>query len=262
MTNNLSLHNLRVMIPRGKKHAATFSKLVQEYGGIPVEIPLIAFRPARLDHVAQQKLTDLYTYDWIVFTSNVTVETFFSQITWDHQCAQHLKIATIGKKTKECLQTFGIEANFIPSDYVAEVFVQEFLPNIEAGTKVLIPKGNLAREHIASELEKHGAMVDELVVYETYFPNESRQVLINMMQKKQLHILTFTSPSTIDHFMSVIQECKLEANLVDCIIACIGPVTFERAKQYGLRVNVVPDTYTVVDMLTAVMKFIEERLSV
>ena len=78
MTVPLSLQNKTVLNPRGKKSAKSFSKVVEKYGGLPIEIPLIAFKPIELTSELNEIRMKIQTYDWIIFTSNVTVETFFT----------------------------------------------------------------------------------------------------------------------------------------------------------------------------------------
>ncbi len=247
----------KVLVPRGKGQAKSFSQLVERYGGIPVEIPLIAFRPIEKNHRLQDCLEALDTYDWIIFTSNVTVETFFSF--YDREVTALPKIAVIGKKTAEVLREKGIHAAFIPSAYVAEVFVSEFLPVVDADARVLLPKGNLAREYIASSLMDAGAQVDEVVIYETYLPEESRERLAQMLDNNELDILTFTSPSTVDHLMEVVREFGLEEKLEKCIIGCIGPVTEKKLLEYGLPVHASPEEYTVKDMIKSTIAFLENQ---
>jgi uroporphyrinogen-III synthase len=246
-----------VLVPRGKDQAKSFSQLVERYGGIPVEIPLIAFRPIEKNQRLQECLETLDTYDWIIFTSNVTVETFFSFCHRD--VAELPKIAVIGKKTAEVLVKMGIHPAFVPSAYVAEVFVEKFLPLVDGHTKVLLPKGNLAREYIASSLTEAGAQVDEVVIYETYMPDESRLKLAQMLSKNELDILTFTSPSTVDHLMEVVKEYGLEEQLKKCIIGCIGPVSEQKLLEYGLTVHASPDEYTVKDMIMSTIAYLEGK---
>ncbi len=45
MTDSAPLKNKKILVPRGKGQAKPFSDLVKKNGGIPIEIPLIAFRP-------------------------------------------------------------------------------------------------------------------------------------------------------------------------------------------------------------------------
>ncbi|MFJ7727127.1 uroporphyrinogen-III synthase [Neobacillus sp. NPDC097160] len=256
MIKSLPLLDKKVLVPRGKDQAKSFSDLVERYGGTPVEIPLIAFRPIEKNQRLQDCLKALDTYDWIIFTSNVTVETFFSF--FDGGAARLPRIAVIGKKTDEVLHCRGLHADFVPSAYVAESFVEEFLPLIDRGTRVLLPKGNLAREYIASALTEAGAVVDEVVIYETYMPEESRVKLFQMLADHQLDILTFTSPSTVDHLMDVVRENGLVQQLRHCVIGCIGPITEKKLHDYGLAVHASPEEYTVKEMMKSLIAFLEK----
>ncbi len=256
MIESTPLVGKKVLVPRGKDQAKSFSMIVEQYGGIPVEIPLIAFRPIEKNQRLQNCLKALDTYDWIIFTSNVTVETFFSFYHGD--AAAVPKIAVIGRKTADGLKEKGLQAEFVPSAYVAEVFVKEFLPFIESGSRVLLPKGNLAREYIATELTEGGAHVDEVVIYETYLPEDSRVKLAQMLAENEIDILTFTSPSTVDHLMSVVKEYGLEEHLKECLIACIGPVSEKKLYSYGLPVHVSPKEYTVKEMIKSTIAYLEK----
>jgi uroporphyrinogen-III synthase len=258
MIQSLPLLDKKVLVPRGENQAKSFSQLVERYGGIPIEIPLIAFRPIERNQRLHDALMALDTYDWIIFTSNVTIETFFPFLKKEAGAgAAFPKIAVIGKKTAEVLKEMGMSPEFVPSAYVAETFVEEFIPYIKKGSRVLLPKGNLAREYIASSLKEAGAQVDEVVIYETYMPEESRVKLANMLADRQLDILTFTSPSTVDHLMDVVKEYGLDEQLKECIIACIGPVSKKKLVSYGLTVHVSPKEYTVKEMINSTIAYLD-----
>lgn len=257
MKEHLPLLGKRILVPRGKKEAKAFSALVEKYGGVPMEIPLLSFRPIVPSEEMKEILNHINTYDWIIFTSNVTVETFLTLV--KNQSVSLPRIAVIGKRTSAVLISKGFKVDFVPAEYVAEGFVREFLPLVQTGMKVILPKGNLARDYIAEELTAAGAHVDELVVYETYLPDDSKSKLRDAIREKQIDILTFTSPSTIDHFMEVINENGLYPFLEDCLISCIGPITKERIESVGLRVHVIPETYTVEDMLKKLISYLEQE---
>jgi uroporphyrinogen-III synthase len=256
MSSVLPLLGKRILVPRGKKEAKSFSALVEKYGGIPLEIPLLDFRPIERSREIEEMINNIHTYDWIIFTSNVTVKTFFSYI--QNRSFLSPKIAVIGKRTKSVLNEKGLEVQFVPEDYVAEGFVRDFLPNVQKGMKVLIPKGNLARDYIAESLSIAGAQVDEIIVYETFLPMESKLLLKTAITNKQLDILTFTSPSTVDHFMEVINENRLNQNIEDCLISCIGPITRDRIESVGLKVDIIPNTYTVEDMINEIINYLQK----
>jgi uroporphyrinogen-III synthase len=258
MLEPLGLLDKKVLVPRGAGQAKSFSQLVEKYGGISIEIPLIAFRPIELTEQLQHAMNEIDTYDWIVFTSNVTVETFFSFYKKEEK-KSFPRIAVIGKKTEEVLQEKGFNAEFVPSAYVTEVFTEEFLPIVPSGSKVLIPKGNLAREYISTSLSNHGVLVDEIVIYETYMPDDSREKLAKMLEENEIDILMFTSPSTVNHFMSVVKEYQLESHIERCVISCIGPITEKKLRAFGLPVHVSPTEYTVHEMLKSTIEFLEKK---
>lgn len=258
MTVSLSLQEKKVLVPRGRKQAHKFSSLVENFGGIPVKIPLLNFRPATGNKEVEACLGRLSEYDWIIFTSQVTVETFFSFL--DHQQISSLpKIAAIGSKTAKFLRNKGADVAFVPEEFVAEGFVEEFAPIVKTGKKILLPKGNLAREYIATELSKKGAIVDEVIIYETFFPEESKGKLVQALEKGELDILPFTSPSTVDHFMEVVNEYNFHEKIKDCIIGAIGPVTKKRCEEHGLAVHVMPEVYTTKDLLIKIMEYMGEK---
>jgi uroporphyrinogen-III synthase len=257
MMTSLPLANKKVLVPRGKGQAKPFSDLVKKFGGIPVEIPLIAFRPIQKNDELKEIFAALHTYDWIIFTSNVTVDTFFSMA--DREVSENLpKVAVIGARTKEVLNQRGIPVEFTPNEYVAEGFVKEFLPFVVPGMKVFLPKGNLARDYIATSLRERGAIVTESVIYETYAPDDSKRKIVDMLVKRELDVLTFTSPSTIDHFLEIVRENHLFDSISDCLIATIGPVSEKRALQCGLPVHVSPKEYTVKDMVLAIIDYLNQ----
>lgn len=257
MITPLPLQNKKVLVPREKKQVKSFSKIVQKYGGIPVEIPLLDFKPIGLTKEIEGVIQNLNQYDWVIFTSNVTVETFFSFT--KKVITPFPKIAAIGTKTAKVILERGLQVEFIPTEFVAETFVTEFLPYVQEGTRVLIPKGNLARSFISEGLKSIGAIVDEVIVYETYFPIESKSVLTQKIIHHELDVVPFTSPSTVDHFMEVIIENGLTDKLSTFTFACIGPVAKKRAESYGLNVEIVPTIYTVEEMVKAIANYLNQK---
>lgn len=252
-----SLVGKRVLVPRGKKHAKSFSAIVESYGGIPVEVPLLDFRPIQNKENLGPILHSLHTYDWLIFTSEVTVATFFSLL-GDKEMISLPRIAVIGDKTEEALNKRQLSVHFKPKEFVAESFVEEFSPFLKKGEKILLPKGNLAREYIAQFFREKGLIVDEAIIYETYFPEESKEKLIDLLKNRKLDVLPFTSPSTIEHFMSVVNECKLRDSLDHCIIAVIGPVSKKKCEELGLPVHVMPEVYTSYGMITEVVSYLSK----
>ncbi len=253
---SLPLAGKKVLVPRGKDQAGPFSELIRSYGGIPVEIPLLAFRPAEVTEEILHAVRELPTYDWVIFTSKNALETFIS---FTGRNAAFPKIAAIGTKTERAAEESGLAVSFTPEEFAAEGFIDEFLPFAEKGMKVLIPKGNKARSYIADQLRKAGAEPQEIIIYETGFPEDSGEKLAVMLKNSSLDVLAFTSPSTVDHFMEIVRKTGAEAAIKGCLVACIGPVTQKRAEELGLDVHVVPAGYTIEDLAKSIAADLNQR---
>jgi uroporphyrinogen-III synthase len=254
--DSLPLSGKRVLVPRGKDQAEPFSRLIRSYGGIPVEVPLLAFRPAAQTEEILHAVQGLATYDWIIFTSKTALETFLS-LTGKN--AAFPKVAAIGTKTERAAVECGLTVHFTPAEFAAEGFVEEFLPCVEKGMKVLIPKGNKARSYIADQLRKAGAEPQEIIIYETGFPEESGKKLAGMLESGSLDVLAFTSPSTVEHFMRIVRQSGTEKNIHGCVVSCIGPVTQKRAEELGLDVQAVPAEYTIEEMVRSIAAELNQR---
>ena len=198
----------------------------------------------------ERVIQHISNYEWFILTSQNGVRFFFKLIE-KYDVPRHTlpKIAVIGTKTEEELVRYGYKADFIPKQFVAEAFVEEFVSKLDGDTQVLLAKGNLARTIIAEAINQVGASCDEVIVYETVLPKESVQQLVHVLREREAEVITFTSSSTIHHFMQIVEQYQLHPYLESLIIACIGPVAKKTALQYGLKVDICPEVYTTEAML-------------
>ena len=65
-------------------------------------------------------------------------------------------------------------------------------------------------------------------------------------------IITFTSSSTVINLMHQIDgETEL---LKDVTLACIGPITADACRQFGLTPHIISDTFTIKGLTEAIRK--------
>ena len=69
-----------------------------------------------------------------------------------------------------------------------------------------------------------------------------------------IDLLTFTSSSTVRHFLALLGDGGREL-LRDVAIGCIGPITAATAREAGLRVAVQPRAYTVAAFTEAILRY-------
>jgi uroporphyrinogen-III synthase len=257
MKSSLPLSGRDILVTREEKAAEGMADKIRQYGGIPHIVPLIAFRANkdRNEHTYLKKLT---SYEWIFFTSKNGVTFFFEKLKEKNISigGSKLKFAAVGKKTCQTLESFGIKADFVPKTYTGADFAEEFAEVMKDVHCVLLSKGNLAKDTISAHFKEKNISCDEWITYETYFPQDSSDRLVAFLRQSESAILTFTSPSTVRRFMSIISDNGLLDMVKRFTVACIGPVTTKAAEQYGLTVEVVPERFTVEDMIENLSQYV------
>jgi uroporphyrinogen-III synthase len=253
MTTLAPLSNKTVLITRSAAQSSEMARAVRERGGIPVEIPLLQI--VSVPHVIGKDM--LHTYDWVLFTSKNSVRFFFQSL--EGTFPSSLKIAAVGEKTKEALEKLGCSVHFMPSTYAAEVFVYEFLSLVKPGVRVLFPKGNLARDIIPSALRENGIELCDIIIYETRHNEAAREQLIRNLEQDEIDVITFTSPSTVLSFISLLEGTNWRQWIKRCTIGCIGPTTEQEAKKY-FQSPLVPNKYTIEALLDCIAAYYEKMV--
>ncbi|MCU5654095.1 uroporphyrinogen-III synthase [Bacillus mycoides] len=242
-----------VLITRAQHQAKQMSVAVKERSGIPLEIPLLRMEGTshrQIQHIAGQ----LHSYDWVIFTSKNGVAFFLDGL--ETKIPLTIKIAAVGVKTKLELEKRGYQVEFVPTAFVAETFAEEFLKELSGNERILFPKGNLARDVIPVKLREFGVFLDELIVYGTKVNVEKKQELITALKLGEVNIITFTSPSTVDSFVRLLEGTNWREWTKKCTIACIGPITEKEANLYFPHV-IVPKEYTVEALLQCICESIK-----
>ncbi|MBD8068867.1 uroporphyrinogen-III synthase [Bacillus sp. PS06] len=256
MGERLPLSGTRILVTRGKDQANEFSTQIKELGGIPIEVPLIAFTYPESNADIREKVAKLDTYDWLIFTSKNGVDFFFEAMVV-HQSALP-KIAVVGTKTNEALMKKGYQADVIPTDFVGEGLTAALKPMIKPGERFLLARGNLSRSHIPTELQAAGGVVDDLIIYENRENESEKDRLIEILREKQVDVITFTSPSTVVNFLKLVEGHPWREWLKEVKIACIGPITENALIKAEIDVHVCPAVYTTKEMLSELVRFYEK----
>jgi uroporphyrinogen-III synthase len=251
----LPLDGKQVLITRGSGEGKKLFDQVKKLGGTPFVIPLIDFKPQTGVKEAGFK-KELFTYDWVIFTSKNGVRYFFEQVKNLPYHQKSLKFAVIGSKTREYLRKqFGIQADFMPSSFTARDFAAEFLTSCPAPGRVLIPKGNLANDFIAKSLLEKKIHVEEWIVYTTFLPEKSIERMKDALLSISFDFALFSSPSAFHHFIEVLEIIK--ADFPEGMeIVSIGPATTRAVEAYGYRASLTPTVHTMDEMIESLKEYI------
>lgn len=252
MINTFPLSGQKILVTRGGEKGLKLAERINQLGGDSYIVPLIDFE-ANHDIHATVFLNQLYSYDWIVFTSQNGVDFFFKelQVKLPDFKLSDLKshIAAVGSKTKEAIEKHQLKVDFFPNRFSAADFIEQFIKEKISARRVLLPKGNLASDTIKKGLEAENIMVDEWTVYNTFLPTKNKEKLHSLLRKNVINYATFTSPSTFHHFMEVVNDYTLQGHLKTIRFVTIGAITKKAIENYGFTVAASPEVYTMDSMI-------------
>ena len=278
---NKKLLGKNILVTRPREQAASFVDLIEAEAGNPVLAPTIKIKAAQNNETLQKAVKSLAKYTHLIFTSVNGVKYFMQALEneqLDLRALAGKKVMTIGSKTAAELKKNGIRADFIPDDY-STAGILNYLKNLQKEGKInfsqasfLLPRSNIAPQLLEEELKKLGAEVNNVEAYRTKSVDLNSDIL-DLIQNKELDLLTFTSSSTVENFIDGIEKLieiqnkdledgSTEINkkeiwqlLKGIPTACIGPVTAEKAEEYGLNLKITASEYTIEGLFTAVLKY-------
>ncbi len=252
------LFGKRVLVTRGREQSRKAAEKIVEQGGEPVLFPTIQIAPPTDFQPLDDAINNVSSYDWIIFTSVNGVDRFFQrffEIREDIRDLAGPKIGAIGPITAAGIRDRGLKVNLLAKEFVAEG-VLELLNEIPiSGKKFLIPRAEKARDVLPEGITAKGGIVDVVTVYRTVMPEASGITeVVDMLQEKAIDVVTFTSSSTVTHFLEMLRDFNVPELLDGVALASIGPVTSETLRQNGLTVSVEAKEYTIDGLIEAVAK--------
>ena len=251
------LFGKRVLVTRSREQASVLSEKLESLGAEAWEYPTIKIKEPEALAALDEAVANAGTYSWIIFTSVNGVKAFFQRLRaqkLDIRSLKEAKICAIGPKTAEALEERGLLVDVMPEVFRAEAVLEALQGRIQPGDKILLPRADLARLVLVDSLQQLGAQVDEVVAYQTVLADAAdTQLLLEKLRAGEIHVLTFTSSSTVTNFLQLIGD---QRQLLEGItVACIGPITAETAKKNGLSVDICAEQYTIDGLVEAIQRY-------
>jgi uroporphyrinogen III methyltransferase/synthase len=231
-----------VLVTRAPEQASEFSALLRERGASVVEVPTIEIVPPESWAAADRAIDQLAGYDWLILTSTNAVERFLGRVRerrGDLADLASLQVCAVGPKTRAAIERAGLTVAFQPSVFRAESLVDEAGPRAWSGARVLFARAAEGRDVIPEAMRRSGATLDLVSVYRTVPSPAGRERLRELLAAGALDAVTFTSGSTVDSFVALLEPAQLAALRGRVVVACIGPVTADAARAAGLTVDVL-----------------------
>ncbi len=246
----------RIMVTRSRHQASVLVKKIRELGGEAIEFPTIEIAEEEDLDKLYAAFKNIKSYHWIIFTSVNAVDIFFRELkSQDHDIRSlaGIKIGAIGPATSQRLQRYGLLVELMPDEYQAEGLVKELQAMMIPGQKVLLPRARGARDILPLQLEDLGAEVEEIFLYQAVVPSSINRINNTELLQQTIDYITFTSSSTVINFIDMIGNQQAEVLSNRMKVACIGPITAEKAREKGLKVDVIASEYTIDGLLQSIL---------
>lgn len=240
------LFGKKILVTRARAQASKLSSRLKNLGAEVVEAPTIKIA-APSDNFRQidAAIKNIREFDWTIFTSTNGVEKFFERLKVHGLDSRALnKVAAIGSATTEKLLSFGIIADVVPKNFVAESLA-DALKNFVDGKKVLIARAEVARDVLPETLKNFDAEVTIAPVYKT-LPESPAQIDFD-----SIDLITFTSSSTVENFVATYGV----ENLKKFPCAAIGTITAQTLKNFGGEAKIIAETFTIDGLVDAIERF-------
>ncbi|SPM38811.1 bifunctional uroporphyrinogen-III C-methyltransferase/uroporphyrinogen-III synthase [Mycobacterium numidiamassiliense] len=249
------LYGWTVLVPRTKDQAGEMSERLTSYGALPVEVPTIAVEPPRSPAQMERAVKGLVDgrFQWVVFTSTNAVRAVwekFGEFGLDARAFSGVKIACVGESTADRVRAFGISPELVPAGEQSSLGLLDDFPPYDSifdpVNRVLLPRADIATETLAEGLRERGWEIEDVTAYRTVRAAPPPASTREMIKTGGFDAVCFTSSSTVRNLVGIAGKPHART-----IIACIGPKTAETAAEFGLRVDVQPETAAIGPLVDA-----------
>ncbi len=159
----------------------------------------------------KNRLKNLKAYQWLIFVSANAVNFAVQANSGKIQPFKQAKIAAVGKATAKALENQGLPAHLVPeSGFNSDALLATAALQQVQNQRILIVRGVGGLDTLAIELEKRGAQVDYLEVYQRKMPVSAERTarVLDFLKQNQLDIITVTSGEALHNLIALLEVEK------------------------------------------------------
>ena len=252
----------RIVVTRPRSQASSLARRIEALGGEVIEFPTIEIQPPESHAELDAAIERIQSYHWLIFTSVNGVEQFLARCKHAGKTLTHLRgirTAAIGPETAQRLKAAGIRNCLVPKRYQAEGILEVLVAEEMQGKHALIPRAAKARDILPETLRQWGAVVDVVEAYRAGIPATDIAALNRLLRGRKVDMATFTSSSTVAHFVRLFQGQKLSEIMGGTAIACIGPITQKTVEDLGGHADVVAAEFTIPGLARAIVDYFARK---
>lgn len=252
------LKNKNIVLTRAKDQSVQSVIDLEKLGANVISFPTIKISSISNNLELDATLRNITRYNTIIFTSENAVKYFFFNI-------DELKVKfdpnsffviSIGDKTSDFLKSRNIRIDFQPKKFTAQHLIKELSTMEFVGRKIIVPSSNLSKPNQFKSLEDLGAEVTSIPVYK----NSVNDVInlkeeISLLNNNKIDMYIFTSPSTFNGFIEILEIQNPNNYFANSSTAVIGPVTEKAVKNAGIIPTIIPKNFSMNHLIKAIINF-------
>lgn len=235
------LSGRRVAVTRAREQSPELAAKLHALGADVIELPLITVTKEIDKEMLHDVLSELGSYDWIVFTSANGVRFFFDEfyrIYDDVRSLGLLRFAAVGDTTAKAITDQHIKVECQPKVATAEALADQLITTGSLDSaKLLVITGNLNRDELVRKLEDARAIIDQLQVYKTEKTDLSADPAAGDFRTRGADAILFASSSAVQSFADQADALKLTKDAKRPLAGSIGPQTSETMKKVGMPID-------------------------
>ena len=156
------------------------------------------------------------------------------------------------------MRDFGIVPELVPAgEQSSQGLLADFPPYddvLDPINRVLLPRADIATETLAAGLIERGWEIDDVTAYRTVRAAPPAAAVREAIKGGGFDAVCFTSSSTVRNLVGIAGKPHAKT-----VVAVIGPATAASAQEFGLRVDVQPETAAVGPLVDALAEYAAAR---
>jgi len=247
------LPNTRVLICRPEPSASELSKVLVSVGATCEVLPTLLIHPVEVTAEARQKIMDLDQYSHVIVVSQHAATLGMSIIDeyWPQFPTQQNWFA-IGRKTATSLKPADLNLIEPNKDLNSEALLNTKLLAKVNGEKILILKGKEGRNTIESELNKRGAVVDTISLYERVCPEYSATELEASLIEFNPSYIVALSGETLSNLIQISKSVKADLQKKAFILSSERVANI--ARDQGFKFTYIANNLMPMDIIRCIAK--------
>lgn len=230
------LFRCTVVVTRPEKSGGELGGKLRELGAHVYEYPCMETKEIDENASLEHAIGRLNDYRYLVFTSKVGVDIFFSQMKNRHIDARTLtgvKLAAVGSRTASALENYGLFADYVPEVYDSVHLAQCLVRVVKPHEKMLICRAEEGSPELTRIFSDNGVEFEDIALYRTVSRGECGAEIQKLFEEGKIDFVTFTSASTVRGFVKSVNTDFSKVNGI-----CIGSQTAVEAQKYGITCHI------------------------